>query len=209
MNVKILINETQKRNLLIESSSDEFIGIIKKNYELVKKILNISSKQLKTDLQFLITWGASIGGMVGPINDFVRGQFPELNDIQISLILTGVISTYYMDNKSLLEKIYNKLTEEGVFKIFLKVIKKSDQLRDSFLDFINSLGITFHKFTNMMSYTFIIPVIPMIYSLSMGNVNTEEDIQQIIIRITSFGLITISGVLIKELVIKMVKRFKG
>lgn len=209
MSVTILINESQKQRLLLETSGGEMDNVIKKNYRLVKKILTTSSKQLNTDLKFLITWGASIGGMVGPINDFVQGKYPELNDVQLSLLLTGVIATYYFDNKTLMDKLYKKLTEEGIFTQFLTVIKKCDELRDSFLTFIDSLGITLHKVTNMMSYTFIIPLLPLVYNMSMSGSVTEKEISEIVIRLSSFGLVAVSGVIMKELISKIVRRFRS
>lgn len=209
MSVTILINESQKQRLLLETSGGEMDNVIKKNYQLVKKILTTSSKQLNTDLKFLITWGASIGGMVGPINDFVQGKYPELNDVQLSLLLTGVIATYYFDNKTLMDKLYKKLTEEGIFTQFLTVIKKCDELRDSFLTFIDSLGITLHKVTNMMSYTFIIPLLPLVYNMSMSGSVSEKEISEIVIRLSSFGLVAVSGVIMKELISKIVRRFRS
>lgn len=209
MSVTILINESQKQRLLLETSGGEMDNVIKKNYQLVKKILTTSSKQLNTDLKFLITWGASIGGMVGPINDFVQGKYPELNDVQLSLLLTGVIATYYFDNKTLMDKLYKKLTKEGIFTQFLTVIKKCDELRDSFLTFIDSLGITLHKVTNMMSYTFIIPLLPLVYNMSMSGSITEKEISEIVIRLSSFGLVAVSGVIMKELISKIVRRFRS
>lgn len=209
MSVTILISESQKQRLLLETSGGEIDSTIKKNYQLVKKILSTSSKQLNTDLKFLITWGASIGGMVGPINDFVQGKYPELNDVQLSLLLTGVIATYYFDNKTLMDKLYKKLTEEGIFTQFLTVIKKCDELRDSFLTFIDSLGITLHKVTNMMSYTFIIPLLPLVYNMSMSGSVTEKEISEIVIRLSSFGLVAVSGVIMKELISKIVRRFRS
>ncbi len=205
----ILISESQKHHLLLESSGGKINDVIKENYELVKKIIKTSSKQLNTDLTFLITWGASIGGMVGPINEFVQGKYPELNDIEISLLLTGVIATYYFDNKKLMEQLYTKLTEGNLFEKFLNVIKKCDELRDSFLNFVDSLGLTLHKVTNMMSYTFIIPVLPLLYNIAMNGDVTDKEISEIILRVSSFGLVAVSGVIAKELVSKIVRRFRS
>lgn len=209
MSITILINESQKQRLVLESIGGNMKNIVKENYELVKKVLKTTSTQLKVDLQFLITWGASIGGMVGPINDFVQGKYPELNDLQLSLILTGVITTYYFDNKDLMEKLYVKLKEEGIFETFLKVIKKSDELRDSFMEFIKSLGMTFHKVTNMMSYTFIIPLLPLIHDMVSNSSVNEKQINEILIRLGSFSLVAVSGVLIKELILKIYRRFSS
>ena len=208
MSVTILITEEQKRRLLSEESGNSFGDVIKQNYEFVKKIVEDSSKQIGLNLEFLITWGASIGGFVGPLEEYLSGRHPELSDLEISLILMGVISSYYIDNKTFVNKIYNKIKEEGLTKPFKTVLKKSEELKEVFLDFIGSLGITLHKVTNIMSYTFIIPLIPMLYNLAKGDPNSVEPLH-IAQRLTGFGLLTISGIILKELINKMIKRFRS
>jgi hypothetical protein len=208
MSVTILITEEQKRRLLSEESGSKLGDVIKQNYEFVKKIVNDSSKQIGINLEFLITWGATIGGFVGPLEDFLSGQYPELSDLEISLILMGVISSYYIDNKTFVTKIYEKIKEEGLNQPFKTVLNKSKELKEVFLEFIGSLGITLHKVTNIMSYTFIIPLIPMLYNLAKGDSNSVEPLH-IAQRLSGFGLLTISGIILKELINKLIKRFQS
>jgi hypothetical protein len=120
----------------------------------------------------------------------------------------GVIATYYIDNKIFVTKIHNKIKEEGLIKPFKTVLTKSEELKEVFLDFISSLGITLHKVTNIMSYTFIIPLIPMIYNLSKGSPDSVEP-SHIAQRLYGFGLLTISGIILKELINKLIKRFRS
>jgi hypothetical protein len=208
MSVTILITEEQKRRLLSEESGSKLGDVIKQNYEFVKKIVNDSSKQIGINLEFLITWGATIGGFVGPLEDFLSGQYPELSDLEISLILMGVISSYYIDNKTFVTKIYEKIKEEGLIQPFKTVLNKSKELKEVFLEFIGSLGVTLHKVTNIMSYTFIIPLIPMLYNLAKGDPNSVEPLH-IAQRLSGFGLLTISGIILKELINKLIKRFQS
>ncbi len=209
MSVTILINEEQKKRILVEGGGGFISDVIKKNYLRVKEILSESSSQIGLNLQFLITWGASIGGMVGPVEEFIKGNFPQINDVELSLLLTGVISSYYLDNKDFINKIFLKIKEVGLSDIFKIILKKSDSLLGTFLDFISSLGITFHKVTNILSYTFIIPLIPMIYNMVKNQNFTPEDINQVLIRVSSFGLLTVSGIVVKELINKIVRRFSS
>lgn len=209
MSVTILINEEQKKQILIEGVGGAFSDVIKKNYKRVKEILSDSSEQIGINLQFLITWGASIGGMVGPVEEFISGHFPDISDFELSLLLTGVIASYYIDNKNFINKIFIKIKEEGLSEIFKKVLNKSDLLLSTFLEFISSLGITFHKVTNILSYTFIIPLLPMIYGMVSNQNFTNTDLHQILVRVSSFGLLTVSGIVVKELINKIVRRFSN
>jgi hypothetical protein len=209
MELSIIITESQKRMILSESFSSDFQNIVKKNYEFVKKIVLETQKQIGINLEFLLGWGAAIGGFVGPINDFVQSKYPELSDIQLSLIITGVISTYYIDNKKTIKKIYTKIMDEGLGEVMESVLKKSDELQRVFVKFISSLSVTLHKVTNIMSYCFIIPIIPMIYQITTQGDIMDKDIIEISKRITGFAVLTISGIVLRELVFKILKRFSS
>lgn len=207
MSKTILITESQKRVLLYESVNEEFTDIIKRNYDFVKDVVNQASEQMGMNLQFLITWGASIGGFIGPLNEFIQGRFPELTEEQITLILTGIIATYYIDNKKLVVKILNEIKSKGIMGEFTSVLRKSSQLKETFVEFINSLNITLHKVTNIMSYAFLIPLIPIIYNSAVNQVISSSDVKEIALRISAFGLLTVSGIAVKELFSKLIKRF--
>ena len=59
-----------------------------------------------------------------------------------------------------------------------------------------------------MSYTFILPLIPMLYDIAKNGTYTDHDIKQISLRLASFGILTVSGIMIRELLTKMIKRFR-
>ena len=195
--------------ILSESFTSDFQNLIKKNYDFVKKIILETQKQIGVNLEFLLGWGASIGGFVGPINDFIQHRHPELTDIQLSLIITGVISTYYIDNKKTIKKIYQKIMDEGLGDVMESVLKKSDELQKTFIKFIYSLGITLHKVTNIMSYSFIIPILPMMYEIASKGDIVEKDMVEIGKRIAGFAILTISGIVLKELIFKILRRFSS
>jgi hypothetical protein len=60
-----------------------------------------------------------------------------------------------------------------------------------------------------MSYTFIVPLIPQFFELAHNGEFTETDIRQIALRLSSFGVLTVSSLIIRELVNKMLERFKN
>jgi len=207
--MKIIITEQQKRIIITESTGEELGNLIKQNTQRVKEIINEAQNQIGMNLQFLLTWGAGIGGFMGPVEDFVRGKYPEIDESELVLILIGVIATYFVDNKKIVTKIYTKIYEDGLSGIFDRILKKTDTLRNTFIEFIDSLGLTFHKITNMLSYTFIIPILPMIYQMVEDGSTENVDFKQLAIRIISFTGLTLSGIIFKELLSKLVKRFKS
>jgi hypothetical protein len=207
--MRIIITESQKRMILLENIGDDLGSIIKQNAERVKKLVSEVQTQIGMNLQFLLTWGAGIGGFMGPVEDFVRGRFPELTDLQVFLIILGVISTHLIENKELNKKILDKIKEDGILKQFKISSKKTNELKSVFSDFVESLGVTFHRITNMLSYTFIIPIIPMIYQMVTDGLVTNSDLKSLATRVIAFTGLTISGILFKDLITKMVRRFKG
>ena len=209
MRKTILITESQKRVLLRESVNKEVGDMVKQNYEFAKNVINQTSEQIGLNLQFLITWGASIGGFVGPLNEFIQGKFPDLSEMEVSLILTGIIATYYIDNKKLVAKILNEIKGLGLMGEFTSVLRKSSQLKETFIQFIESLNITLHKVTNIMSYAFIIPIIPLIYNSAVNMSIDSKDAKELTLRIGAFGLLTVSGIVVKELFSKLIKRFSN
>ena len=166
MKVQILITESQKKYLLKESVSNIISDKLEQMSSFTKKVLKESSKQIGMNLEFMIGWGAAIGGFMGPINDFVKGNHPELSDVELSLIITGLIANYFFDNKELSMKVLKKLKENNLMEVYKEAKSKSSQLFKTFVEFIQSLNLQLQKVTNIMSYTFIIPLLPMIYDIA-------------------------------------------
>jgi hypothetical protein len=204
----LIITESQKKLILNESVSDEFISILKKNYEFTKRVLKQSSEQVNLNLEFLLTWGASIGGFMGPLNDFIAGNNPELSDVELSLLITGIVAIHFADNRKMVKTILDKIKEDGLSKPFKKLLNKSEELKKTFIDFISSLNLTLHKLTNLMSYAFVIPLIPMLYESVSNGFISDKDAKEIALRLTAFGVLTVSGIMVREIIIKLIKRFK-
>ena len=209
MKVQILITESQKKYLLKESVFNIISDKLEQMSSFTKKVLKESSKQIGMNLEFMIGWGAAIGGFMGPINDFVQGNHPELSDVELSLIITGLTANYFFDNKELSMKVLKKLKENNLMDVYKEAKSKSSQLFKTFVEFIQSLNLQLQKVTNIMSYTFIIPLLPMIYDIAKsGHINMNQT-KEIAIRIAGFATLTVSGIMLKNLLWKLIKRFSN
>lgn len=204
----VLISEQQKRILLREEISDRISSTIESNYNFVKKVVETTSKQTGLDVRFLITWGAAIGGMMRPLSDFITGIEPSLTEDELCLILTSLMFNYYFDSKTFLNKLKSQISKHGLTEIYKKANDKADELKQTFSEFIKSLNITVHRMTNIMAYTFVIPIIPMLVNFAHGDI-TKEDTVILVKRIIAFGLVALTGNIIKELITKMINRFKS
>jgi hypothetical protein len=208
MNMNILITESQERMILNESIGRELVDILRRNSNLGKIISDQIKEVMGNDKIGLLTFGSSVGGLMGPVNDFLAGNYPTMNDVEISLLLTGVIATLFYNSPKLIKKITSLIKDKNLETEFEVALTKTQELREVFYEFMESLNITFFKVSNVLGFTFLIPLLPYIHELSSGNL-TMTDITKIAKMLTSYGFITISAVTLKEILTKIIKRFKG
>ena len=208
MEMTLIITESQRKMILTESIVSNFAESVKNNYEFVKKVIQEASESMGMNLQFAITWGASIGGFIAPIGEFIQGRYPEISEVELSLILTGIISIHYLDNKKEIEKILQKIKEDGLSDAFKLGLKKSNELKDTLFKFLESLNITFFKVSKMMSYAFIVPILLMLFNMVKSHEINVSDAKEIALRIVGSGIVSLSGIVVRDLVTKLIKRFK-
>jgi hypothetical protein len=60
-----------------------------------------------------------------------------------------------------------------------------------------------------MSYTFIVPLLPMIYDMAQSGTVTMEDASKIAQRLVGFGFLTIGGNALKEFIENIIKKFSN
>lgn len=209
MGKTLLITESQKKQIILESIDNEIKDVVSKNESLVKKILSNVSKQIDFDLKIFATFSTSIGGLMGPLEQLIKGELPDLDTMSIHLVLAGVIVQYVLDNKEPLKRIINKIKDLGLYSLYKKVLEKSEILKDSFLSFIESLGVSIQKTSNIMGYTFLIPLLPIIYNLITKSNLDEDSLSEMMKRIVGFIGMNFGGVSLNEILKLIVKRFRN
>jgi len=208
MKMNILITESQERMILNESIGREFGNILRQNSD-IGKLINSQIKEITgNDKIGLLTFGASIGGLMGPVGDFLEGKYPGMNDIEISLLLTGVLATFFYSSPKLIEKIKSKISEKNLDSEFEVALSKTQELKDTFFDFMESLNLTLFKVSNVLGFAFLIPLLPYIHQLSEGKLSIM-DINKIVTILLSYGVRTITSSTLKEIMVKLIKRFRG
>lgn len=209
MNITFLINESQKRQILFESMSDEIKRQSKENKNLIERIYRDASKQINFDLSIMLTFSASIAGFIGPVEQFLKDNYQGLTSMEISLILTGIIFQYIQDNKGALKEVYSKIRENGLVSPFRNALDKSERLKDSFIGLVLSLGVSFQKTSNILGYTFLIPIIPILYESISNGMVSFDDVSEIVKRLTIFGGLNYGGMTINHLIKSLIERIKS
>ena len=204
----IIITEQQRRVILQEMAKNEIDKTIGENDKLLKRIAKEASEQINFDLKILGTFSLSIGGLMGPVEQFLSGEFPEFSPMERSLILAGIAIQYVLDNKKPLSLLLSKIKEKGLYDAYKVALEKTELLKDSFLSFVESLGVSVKKTANIIGYTFLIPLVPLIYQISTSGDFNENQIFEVIKRLSGFVALNVGGISLKELLSLIVKRFR-
>lgn len=206
--LKVVISESQKR-LIVESVSENMKSIQDESVELTKKIVSDTYKQTGINLSMLLTWGASIGGFISPVSQWLRGKSPELSDADLSLILVSVVSVIFYENKEVIKNLVSHLKDRNLLNYFKLTLKKAKDLESTFLSFIKSLNIVSFNMLSMLSYAFLVPLLPLIYDMVSQKHFNPSDVEMIARSIAGYGLITTGGNFLKHVIEKLVKRFSS
>lgn len=209
MSLKIYITENQKKFLILEKQNKEITDNLKKNENFVKKVFSEVSRQTGLDFKFLLTWGSGIGAFLEPVSEFVSGKFPTMSEPSLYLLLTSVFCTIFLENFENTKVLIKKIKEKNLESEFTETFTKTFELKTAFVQFLESLGVSVDKLVNMLSYTFIIPILSILVNLAQTQQLNSSDIKELAIRIASFGVITLSSGTMKVFLKKLMKRFSS
>ena len=203
-----LISESQLRTILMEEDNSKLSNNMKQLYTFTNDIVNKVIKNYGLNVKMLLTWGTSVGGLVMPLDNFIRNNNFDLSDNQRALVLIGVAFAVFFENKRGFTSILKKIKEEGLEETFLEVVSKGKELKNSFLRFLDSCRITSGAVLDTVAYSFLIPIIADIYSLSADTSNVNETALLIAERLIASGAVILSKELLSAGLKKIVRKFK-
>jgi predicted nucleic acid-binding OB-fold protein len=204
---KIILSEQQRRMILIESVSNDIEETQKNSEKLSEKIYTEIKGQLSFDFKILLTWSTAIGGFLTPLTQLIKGENPELSEMDSYLILCGVVFTVLFQNKENFKLIKDELVKRGIYETFLHIKDKALDLKKSFFSFLSGLNITTHTMAGIVAYSFLIPIVPVLMQLSSGDSLSPEDIAEIVKRVSAWGLTIVSANTLKNVITKIISKF--
>jgi hypothetical protein len=201
-----LINESQLRLILQEQDQSKMSDYMKEMYSYTSNLVERAKSIYGLNLKLLLTWGASVGGFVLPLDEFIRtGRF-ELNEAEQTLILVGIACSVFYDNSRALKLIYKKIKEQGLEDTFKEVLIKSKNLKNSFSKFLSSANVTISSSLDLVAYSFLIPIITDILNgASSGDVGMVA--KTIAKRLVASGVVIVSQAVLTDAIKKLVKKF--
>jgi hypothetical protein len=204
--MEFLITESQLRVLLQEEEKSQ-LGLYMKNmYAFTKQMLNKVFRSYGINLRMLLTWGTSVGGLVLPLDQYLRTQHLGLNEDQRMLVLVGIIFALFFETKRPFVKIMSLIKENGLEDIFQDGLRKGTQLRDAFTNFLSSANTGVGTFLEAIAYSFLIPIITDVQSVLGQTEDIETAAILIAERLLAAGVILIGRQTLIDVVKNVLKK---
>ena len=208
--MEFILTESQLLMCIRESKQDsEFLSSsMKKMDSFMKNMVNRIFKTYGLNLKMLLSWSTSIGGMIMPLDEYIKTGNFNLNENERYLVLAGVAFLLFFEGKRGMVRILNKIKEEGLEEVFDATLLKGIQLKDSFVNFLRSARIVSSQFLEIISYTFLLPIIVDIQNLSNGSVDLKETALLITERLIASGLVLVSREVLYNVMRKLIKKLQ-
>lgn len=206
--MEFLITESQLRTLLSEEERSQLGSYMKQLNAFTKQIVSRVAKSYGLNLRMLLTWGTSVGGMVLPLDEFLKTGDFNLTEEQRMLVLSGIAFSLFFESRRSITKLLSTIKDEGLEDVYRKGLKKGKELKTAFIDFIESLSVGTSLFVDTIAYSFLIPIINDIYSVTLNSQDLEEAAILIAERLLSSGIILGSSQILVKLVKSILERLK-
>lgn len=203
----LILNKSQYQTILFESVKTSIENSSEENKNLIKKVVSNVKKNFDLDLKFILTYSVTIGGLIGPVEDLVRQEIPNLGESELSLIIVGTIMTFYYNNREVLHKILKLIRDRGLINEFNFFLQKTERLKDVFLDFVTSLGVTFGSMSNILGFTFLLNILGGLLRYAENDFN-DFPVEKLVIGLLGYFGTLASKEITREIIEKVIKRFR-
>jgi hypothetical protein len=203
-----LITEKQLSKILLENVNDDLTNSLKKMYSFTQDMVKTVMKAYGLNIRMFLTWGTSVGGLMLPLDEFIKTGNFDLTDDQRMLVLAGVSFIIFFEGKRGINKILSKIKEEGIKDQFETVLKKGIELNSAFQEFFSTIISSSGVFLEVIAYSFLIPIITDIFELSQGAINIQETATLIAERLLASGVSLVGKETMTGIMKRLIRKFK-
>ena len=195
--MNIIISENQYKVLLNEKFNIELKSIANFYQKFVNKIVRDVANQYKINTRMALVYGAGIGPLMLSVEEYLNDEFTGLEPWQISFLVLSAFSIVFFSSKDYF-KLKKDLEQQGLTDKLDKAVKKTEQLKDKFADMLNILGITIYSVKDILSYTFLLPILNIMVDIITNFGINSHQFSIFVESVLTSGLITTSGVLVRN-----------
>jgi DNA-binding protein len=195
--MKVILTESQYKKLLKEQYKDSVSNTLSKISDFTFNVIKDASNQLKFDFRFLLTYGAGIGAILQSVFDYLQGTFTNLDTNQIAGLTVMAIAVVFYENKDLKE-LLNKMRGNELSN----AISYTEKIKNKFSHLLKVLGLSIHRTSNIVSYSFLVPVLSILIDVVTKHGIDSEQFEMLLEALSTSALIAIPGVAIRDVLIK-------
>ncbi len=206
--MEFFISEQQLKVILMEQDRSRMSDYMKKLYNFTNTLVTKISRIYGLNVKMLLTWGASVAGLILPLDNYIRSGRFNLSENQITLILVGVGMMLFYNTRKTTNKVIEKIREEKLENVFQVLLRKATELKVSFVDFMGSLNVTLGNFLEVVAYSFLVPIITDIQKIAQKTSSISEAATIIAQRLIASGVVVIGAQALTAVIKKLLKKFK-
>lgn len=206
--MEFLITEQQLKVILEQQDNSQMTDYMKTLYTFTSNMVRKVSKVYNLNLKMLLTWGTSVGGMVMPLDNYIKTGNFNLTDDQRMLVLSGVVFILFFEGRRGLKKILDKIKEEGIQEQFENAINKANELKNAFKDFMETVISSTVIFSETIAYSFLIPIITDIAEIAHKTTNIKEAATNIAERLIASGVVIVGREALISIIRKLLRKLK-
>jgi hypothetical protein len=178
--MNVLITEQQNKLILLEGMSDIMSAIFEHGADFSANLYKRIMKRYKFNLKILLTFGAGVGALMEPLMEFLKGNYPDLNEEQITLLVVATVCVVFNEGKEVLKQVLPIIKKQNLENEFTSGVNKVKALITSFKGFIATLGNSAAFISDVMSYIYLIPVLGYLATFVSQNSLTPEQIENLV-----------------------------
>jgi len=199
--MKVVLTESQFKKILLEGYKEQINNKLMSMHDFSRKVVNDAMTQLKFDFRFLVSYGAGIGAILQSVFEYLDGNFNGLDDAQIAGLTVMAVGVVFFENKDL-RTLLNKFKDEGLSSELDNAVSFTEKLKDKFAYLLKLLGMSIHRTSNIISYSFLIPILSIVIDLVTKHGVDSSQFSMFIEALLTSGLIAVEGVALRDVLLK-------
>ena len=195
--MKVILTENQYKKLLMESFKSTVSNVLSSVSEFTLRVIKDATQQLKFDFRFLLTYGAGIGAILKSVYEYLEGNFIGLSTNEIAGLTVMAVAVVFYENKDL-KKLINKVDSSKLSN----AISYTDNLKNKFTHLLKVLGLSIHRTSNIISYSFLVPVLSILIEVVTKHGINSTQFDMLVEALSTSVAVAIPGVAIRDILFK-------
>jgi hypothetical protein len=195
--MKVILTENQYKKLLRESFKSTVSNVLSNVSEFTLKVIKDATQQLKFDFRFLLTYGSGIGAILKSVYEYLEGNFVGLSTNEIAGLTVMAVAVVFYENKDLKE-LLNKVDSSKLSN----AVSYTDNLKNRFAHLLKVLGLSIHRTSNIISYSFLVPVLSILIEVVTKHGIESTQFDMLVEALSTSVAVAIPGVAIRDILFK-------